>query len=114
MVQQSGRPVVLCGTVAPPELEHLPERALFDGVHYLALTCDPGTLAARLRARPAWRGWDEERIVETLEHQDWLRTEASRLRPPVTLLDTTGSVPGETAAAVHRWAERLWPDAAVS
>ncbi|GAA1115918.1 AAA family ATPase [Nocardiopsis metallicus] len=113
MVQQSGRPVVLCGTVAPPELEHLPERALFAGVHYLALTCEPGVLTARLRARPAWRGWDEERIIETLEHQDWLRTEASRLRPPVTLLDTTGSAPGQTAAAVHRWAERLWPDGAL-
>ena len=112
MVQQSGRPVVLCGTVAPPELEHLPERALFTGVHYLALTCDPGVLTARLRARPAWRGWDGERIIETLEHQDWLRAEASRLRPPVTLLDTTGAAPGETAAAVQRWAERLWPHGA--
>ncbi|MGW5875553.1 AAA family ATPase [Nocardiopsis terrae] len=105
MVQQSGRPVVLCGTVAPPELEPLPERALFSGIHYLALTCDPGVLAGRLRARPAWRGWDEARVAETLEHQEWLVTEAGRLRPPVTLLDTTEAGPGETAAAIHRWVD---------
>ncbi|MFE1169411.1 AAA family ATPase [Nocardiopsis sp. NPDC058789] len=105
MVQQSGRPVVLCGTVAPPELEHLPERALFSGVHYLALTCDPRALATRLRRRPDWRGWDEARIAETLDHQDWLTEEAGRLRPPVTLLDTTESTPVETAEAVLRWVE---------
>jgi hypothetical protein len=40
-------------TVVPPELEPLPERALFRDVHYLALTCRADVLAARLRARPA-------------------------------------------------------------
>ncbi|MEU3020445.1 MULTISPECIES: AAA family ATPase [unclassified Nocardiopsis] len=109
MVQQSGRPVVLCGTVAPPELEHLPERALFSGTHYLALTCDPDVLAERLRGRPGWRGWDEARIAETLDHQDWLTAEAGRLLPPVTLLDTTATAPPETAEAVRRWAEGVHP-----
>ncbi|WP_017603456.1 AAA family ATPase [Nocardiopsis alkaliphila] len=103
MVQQNGRPVVLCGTVAPPELEHLPERALFDGVHYLVLTCAPEVLTRRLRARPAWRGWDEERIDETLEYQEWLVAEADRLEAPLTLLDTTGSPPSDTVEAVCRW-----------
>jgi len=50
-IGQSGRPVLLCGTVVPPELEPLPERALFGQVHYLALTCRADVLAARLRAR---------------------------------------------------------------
>lgn len=103
MVQQSGRPVVLCGTVAPPELEHLPERALFDGVHYLVLTCDPEVLSRRLLARPTWRDWDEERVDETLEYQEWLVTEADRLEAPLTLLDTTGTSPEETAEDVRRW-----------
>ncbi len=107
MVQQSGRPVVLCGTVVPPELEHLPERALFTGVHYLALTCEPGVLAGRLRDRPAWREWDEERIAETLEYAAWVESEAARLEPPVDLLDTTGAEPRETADAVCRWIGKL-------
>ncbi|MFN2495828.1 MAG: AAA family ATPase, partial [Pseudonocardiaceae bacterium] len=55
MIGQNGRPVLLCGTVVPPELEPLPERALFSTVHYLALTCRPDVLARRLRSRPAWR-----------------------------------------------------------
>ncbi|MBB6118925.1 AAA family ATPase [Nocardiopsis algeriensis] len=107
MVQQSGRPVVLCGTVVPPEFEPLPERALFSDIHYLALTCDPDVLADRLRARPAWREWDEERITETLEFASWIGTEADRLDPPLTLVDTTRAEPAATAAAVCRWIEDL-------
>lgn len=107
MVQQSGRPVVLCGTVTPPEFEPLPERALFDGIHYLALTCAPGVLAERLRARPAWREWDEERIAETLEFAAWVEREADRLEPPLTLVDTTDTAPAATADRVVAWIRDL-------
>lgn len=102
-VGQSGRPVLLCGTVVPPELEPLPERALFSDVHYLALTCRADVLAERLRARPAWRGWDEPRIAEMLDYADWLEREAATLDPPVALLDTTERSVEETAAAVCAW-----------
>jgi broad-specificity NMP kinase len=95
--------VLLCGTVVPPELEPLPERARFRAVHYLALTCRPDVLAARLRARPAWRQWDETRIAEMLEHAAWLERNAASLEPPVALLDTTERSVEETAAAVCRW-----------
>ncbi|HVW43505.1 MAG TPA: nucleoside kinase [Amycolatopsis sp.] len=103
MIHQNGRPVVLCGTVVPPEFEPLPERALFDGIHYLALVADPGTLATRLRARPAWRQWDEPRIAETLEFNDWLRKNAATLEPPVRLYDTTDTPPESTADYVADW-----------
>lgn len=111
MVQQSGRPVVLCGTVVPPELEHLPERALFSDVHYLALSCAPDVLAGRLRSRPAWRAWDEERIRENLEYAAWVEAEAEFLEPPLTLVDTTSADPVETADAVCRWIEERHADA---
>ena len=103
MVQQNGRPVVLCGTVTPPEFEPLPERALFDGIHYLALTCEPGALAERLRGRPAWRQWDEARIIETLEFAAWIEREADRLEPPLALVDTTDTDPATTADSVISW-----------
>ena len=101
MIHQNGRPVVLCGTVVPPEFEPLPERALFAGIHYLALVADPGVLATRLRARPAWRQWDEPRIAETLEFDGWLRANAAALG--VRLVDTTDALPEAIADYVADW-----------
>jgi len=96
--------VVLCGTVAPPEFEEWPERALFAGIHYLALVCDPKLLRARLSARPAWRAWDDEpRIEEMLGFNDWMRANAARTTPPMTLLETTGQTAAETTDAVTEW-----------
>lgn len=106
-VQQSGRPVVLCGTVAPPQFEPWPERVLFADIHYLALTCAPDVLAERLRARPAWRGWDEERIAEMLGFHAWVLAEAAHPKPPMTLLDTTAAAPADTAARVATWVRGL-------
>lgn len=103
MIQQNGRPVLLCGTVVPPEFEPLPQRALFTEIHYLALTCDPGVLAERLRARPAWREWSEPRIAETLEFNDWVRAEAATMSPPMGLLDTTRASVESIADEVCDW-----------
>jgi len=105
MAHQNGRPVVLCGTVVPPEFETLPERALFREIHYLALVAHAEVLARRLRARPAWRGWDEPRIAEMLEFNAWLYRNADTLDPPVVLFDTT-AVPLE-ASVEHtaKWVE---------
>ncbi|SDZ43988.1 Broad-specificity NMP kinase [Amycolatopsis xylanica] len=90
MIHQSGRPVVLCGTVLPAELESRPERVFFSDIHYLALISDPDALRTRLRARPAWRGWnDESRIDEMLEFNDWIHREGARTTPPMDLFNTT-------------------------
>lgn len=107
MIHQSGRPVVLCGTVVPPEFEPLPERVLFSGVHYLGLVADSDVLASRLRARPAWRGWDEARIEEMLAFNEWLRADAATMSPSVTLFDTTASSSADSADFVGSWVERL-------
>ncbi len=102
-IHQNGRPVVLCGTVAPPQFEEWPERALFEDIHYLALTCAPDVLRERLRARPVWRGWDEDRIEEMLEFDTWIRENAAHTHPPMTLLDTTGATVAETAKTIATW-----------
>ncbi|WP_222844293.1 AAA family ATPase [Aldersonia kunmingensis] len=103
MLHQSGRPVVLCGTVVPIQLEHRPERTFLGDIHYLALTCKTDVLAERLRARPAWREWDEPRIAETLEFNDWVIANAATMEPPVTLLDTTIRELDATAREVADW-----------
>ncbi|WP_198958121.1 MULTISPECIES: AAA family ATPase [Amycolatopsis] len=109
MVHQNGRPVVLCGTVVPPEFETLPERALFSEIHYLALVADGEVLARRLRARPAWRGWDEPRIAEMLEFNEWLQKNADTLDPPVTLFDTTSATFEESVEHAAEWVESHLP-----
>jgi hypothetical protein len=107
MVHQNGRPVVLCGTVAPPEFEQLPERAFFSDIHYLALVGSPDSLRVRLRARPAWREWDEPRIEEMLEFNDWLRKSGPGLG--VDLFDTTDASREATADHVERWIRARLP-----
>lgn len=100
--QVGGTPVLLCGTVVPPEFDELPERALLGEIRYLALVCEPSVLRARLAARPAWRGWaDERRVVEMLEFDEWLRANASTIG--VELVDTTSATPEDTANAVAAW-----------
>ena len=106
MIHQSGRPVVLVGTVVPEQLERRPERVFIGDIHYLGLVCEPEVLGARLRARPAWRGWDEPRIDETLRFNDWLRRNGSSLDPAVEILDTTALPLAETARTVTRWVRR--------
>ncbi|MBE8525252.1 nucleoside kinase [Amycolatopsis sp. H6(2020)] len=107
MLHQNGRPVVLCGTVAPPEFEQLPERAFFSDIHYLALVGSPSSLRARLRARPAWREWDEQRIDEMLEFNDWLRKSAPELG--VDLFETTDVTTETTADHVEKWIRARLP-----
>jgi shikimate kinase len=99
-IHQSGRPVVLCGTVVPPEFEHRPERVLIGDIHYLALVCRPDVLRARLRARPAWREWDEPRIAEMLEFNEWVQRNAALTRPRMQLLDTSTISIAQTADLV--------------
>lgn len=103
MIHQSGRPVVLCGTVVPVQFEECPERALIGDIHYLALTCARSVMAARLRARPAWREWDEPRINEMLDFNDWVQREAASMKPPMRLLDTTHGRVEDTAKEVADW-----------
>jgi hypothetical protein len=103
MIHQSGRPVVLCGTVVPPEFEPLPERVFFSEIRYLALVAEPEALDRRLRARPAWREWSPSRIDETLEFNDWLQERASSLAPPVRLFDTTHATLDDAVALARDW-----------
>jgi energy-coupling factor transporter ATP-binding protein EcfA2 len=102
-IHQSGRPVVLCGTVVPPQFENRPERALFAATHYLALVADDDALRIRLRARPSWREWSEPRIAEMLAFNHWTRTNAASTDPAMTLLDTTALPVPATAAHVATW-----------
>jgi hypothetical protein len=102
-IHQSGRPVLLCGTVVPGQLEACPERPLVGEIHYLALVCDDAELERRLRARPPWREWTDQRVASMLEFNRWVRRNAAATRPPMLLLDTSGAGAEASAAAVRGW-----------
>lgn len=102
-LHQNGRPVLLCGTVVPGQLEACPERRLVGGIHYLALVCEDAELEARLRARPAWRAWTEEKVAGILAFNQWVKRKAATTTPPMQLLDTTGRSVQDSAASVRAW-----------
>jgi ribose 1,5-bisphosphokinase PhnN len=104
-INQSGRPVVLFNAGGiPPNVEPCVERRYFSETHYLALVCDDDVLAARLRARPAWRkSADPANIAAHVEFNQWLKENGPTTMPAIKLLDTTADTKLETAAAVARW-----------
>lgn len=107
MLNQSGRPTLLCGTVAPPEVEYRPERSLLGPTHYLALVADEDVLRDRLAARPPWRGWqDDGRVAEMVRFNQWIVANAATTDPPMSVVDTTHGTVEQTARTVADWALR--------
>jgi RNase adaptor protein for sRNA GlmZ degradation len=91
------RSMVLCGSLWPEHLAELPARALVGPIHFCNLDCPSEVLADRLRRRPQWRAWDEDRI---LEHQRFAADLRARIRPSY---DTSLLSVEETADAVASW-----------
>lgn len=106
-ISQSGRPVVLfgAGMGVPDNLEHCTERRYFTDIRYLALVCESDTLAQRLRARPAWRGTQNDAyITEHQRYNQWFKTYvAEKNEPPITLLSTENRTLDETVRDVAAW-----------
>ncbi|MDP8909714.1 MAG: ATP-binding protein [Chloroflexota bacterium] len=108
-IHQAGRPVVLCGTTLPHQLESHVERRYLGAIHYLALVCDASVLADRLRARPAWRdAGGDEFVARTVAFDTWIREHAATTSPAMTLLDTKSAGVAETARRVAAWVRARW------
>jgi hypothetical protein len=107
-VHQSGRPVALFGTTMPENMESCLARPLVREIHYLALVLERAELERRLRAQPAWRGSSTDAFIhEMVKFDAWLRANADRTTPPMTLLDVTGMSVAQTSARVARWMRGL-------
>lgn len=103
-IAQSGRPVLLfgAGMGVPENIEPCVERRYFSTIAYLALVCEPTTLAQRLQQRPAWRGSHTAAFITEQQHfNHWFKT--AKTTPPITLLDTTDASVENTAIAVSVW-----------
>lgn len=109
-IGQSGRPVAAfnSGMGVPANLVPCIERRYFAAVHTLALVCDDGALAERLRQRPAWRqSADEPFIAAQVDFNRWLK--AYDGHPPITRVDTSLPWVDEPAAQVADWIEARLP-----
>ena len=103
-ISQAGRPVILCGAGVPAQFEQCVERRYFSDIHYLALVCEDELLARRLRGRPSWRGSSgDEYIQEHVGFNRWLKDNARRTQPPISLLDTSGITVDESVEGVEHW-----------
>jgi hypothetical protein len=103
-IHQSGRPVAIFGTFMPDPLERCIHRRYIGPTHYLGLVCDDDVLAARLRARPAWRNADSDAFVaEMLRYNRWLKEHAAMTTPPIILFDTGACTLDVTARYIMDW-----------
>ncbi len=109
-IGQSGRPVVLLGTALPEHFEPCPERRYFAQTHYLGVVADDAVLAERLRGRPNWRGSGTPAVVaDMLRFNEYLKTNARTLSPPLSLLDTTAMTVAESTRAAVEWISAWLP-----
>ena len=105
-IHQAGRPVLLFGAGLNPEnMEPTAYRRYFPTIHYLALIADDDALAARLEARPDWRGSNSpESIREHLDYNRALQSEElSSEGVPIETLDTTDQSVEASVSATANW-----------
>lgn len=104
------RPIVVVGRVTPAQIEKAKTLSFFSAVHYMILTCDPSTQAARLKGRsvPGLLKPPTPEEIEGHARAAQSIVEEARQRPNATILDNTGLTQSHTAAVVDRWIlERL-------
>ncbi|MGH3165650.1 MAG: hypothetical protein ACRDN0_07115 [Trebonia sp.] len=97
-VALGGRATVLCGSLTPDQLERLPFRKVIGPIRFCLLDCPDDVRAARLRARPEWRGSSSEDVI--IRHQRYAAWLRERISP---CFDTGAAEPAETAAQVAAW-----------
>lgn len=103
-IGHAGKPVALFHAGGLPQnIEPCVERRYFSTIHYLALVADDASIAARLAARPAWRGYTPAAIADQVAYNQWLHREGPFCTPPITLLDTTQDTITKTCAKVVDW-----------
>ncbi len=103
-INQSGHPAVLCGTATPDGYEDSPERRYFAHSHYLALVSDDRALEKRLIERPNWRNSSDRQFISgMLDFNNWIKINANKTNPPMTLLDNTDSTIQQTADQIIDW-----------
>ena len=100
-ISQAGLPVVLCGCVVPRQFEICDDRKCFSDIHYIAITSDEETLV--LRMKDGRKIQDENWINSSVDFNRWLKENADKTEPPMTILDYSNISIEEAAGIVDAW-----------
>jgi len=100
-ISQAGKPVVLCGCSVPKQFENCVERRYFSEIYYLACVCDSDLLEKRLREGRNVN--DENLIKSSTSFNQWLKDNADKTEPNITLLDTSTKSVEEASEFVDKW-----------
>ncbi|MFY0762318.1 AAA family ATPase [Metabacillus dongyingensis] len=108
-ISQSEKPVILCGTAMPEQLEQCIERRYFSELFYIALVCENNELKERLQNRPSWRGSNSDEFINgMIAYNNWLRENSGKNEPVINLIDTTNISPDETAQKIVTLISDKW------
>ena len=100
----SNTSTVLCGTLLPHHVDHLPNRCLVGDVLYLNLHCDDQDRSDRLQARWQHRSPGADEFIERQRSfASWLLKSAGAFHPPMPTVSTSGRTVSDTAGDVARW-----------
>jgi predicted kinase len=103
-ISQAGKPVVLCGCSVPEQFENCIERRYFSEIYYLACVCDSDILEKRLREGRNVK--DENWIQGSISFNQWLKDNADKTEPNITLLDTSQKSVEEAYNFADEWIKR--------
>ena len=100
----SNTSTVLCGTLLPHHVDHLPNRCLVGDVLYLNLHRDHQDRSHRLQARWQHRSPGADEFIERQRSfASWLLKSAGAFHPPMPTVSTSGRTVSDTAGDVARW-----------
>ena len=103
-IAQGGRHCVICGTIMPDDFEQCGARELVGTIYFLNLHCNDEVREQRLRARPAWRGCDDEFIQKHKQFARWLLDHAETdFDPPMPMVDTSDMPVEDVARRIAQW-----------
>lgn len=100
-IAQIGKPVVLCGCAIPEQFETQLERDYFTEIYYLAIVCDDNSIEQRICVER--KVTDKNWIKSSKDFNAWLRNNAEKTKPNITLLDNSNITIEETAKRIDDW-----------
>ncbi len=103
-ISQGGKPVVLCGCSTPDQFENCIERRYFSNIFYITIVCDDNVLTERLKKR-SWV--NDEYIKNSIQFNRWLKENADKTTPKMTLIDNTNLTVNKVYEKVCLWIDGL-------